>query len=41
MVEDIITTGPSSRETLAALADHPGNDRRRRGTAESDPAASN
>ena len=30
MVEDIITTGLSSRETLAALAEHPGNDRRRR-----------
>ena len=30
MVEDIITTGLSSRETLAALAEHPGQDRRRR-----------
>ena len=29
MVEDIITTGLSSRECLAALAEHPGPDRRR------------
>ena len=28
MVEDIITTGLSSRECLAALAEHPGSDRR-------------
>jgi hypothetical protein len=41
MVGDIIITGLSSRETLAALAEHPGNDRRRRRTAESNPAASN